>query len=265
MQIAPKAEGGGSNSMIKLNNICKKFGDKDALKNINLEIKQGETLAIIGGSGSGKSTLLRLMIGLIRPTSGELWVKGKEISHISEDELDKVRLNMGMVFQYSALFDSMTVGENVAFGLREHTDYSEEKIRQIVAEKLELVGLPDSQEYMPGELSGGMKKRVSLARAIAFEPDVIFYDEPSSGLDPIMTAKIDELIVSTQKKLKVTSVVVTHDMVSACHIADRIAMIYEGELIAVDTVDNFRNLQDERVQAFMQYMNINNNTGGALA
>lgn len=265
MQITPKAEGGGSNSMIKLNNICKKFGEKDALKNINLEIKQGETLAIIGGSGSGKSTLLRLMIGLIRPTSGELWVKGKEISHISEDELDKVRLNMGMVFQYSALFDSMTVGENVAFGLREHTDYSEEKIRQIVAEKLELVGLPDSQDYMPGELSGGMKKRVSLARAIAFEPDVIFYDEPSSGLDPIMTAKIDELIVSTQKKLKVTSVVVTHDMVSACHIADRIAMIYEGELIAVDTVDNFRNLQDERVQAFMQYMNINNNTGGALA
>lgn len=265
MQITPKAEGGGSNSMIKLNNICKKFGEKDALKNINLEIKQGETLAIIGGSGSGKSTLLRLMIGLIRPTSGELWVKGKEISHISEDELDKVRLNMGMVFQYSALFDSMTVGENVAFGLREHTDYSEEKIRQIVAEKLELVGLPDSQNYMPGELSGGMKKRVSLARAIAFEPDVIFYDEPSSGLDPIMTAKIDELIVSTQKKLKVTSVVVTHDMVSACHIADRIAMIYEGELIAVDTVDNFRNLQDERVQAFMQYMNINNNTGGALA
>lgn len=251
--------------MIKLNNICKKFGDKDALKNINLEIKQGETLAIIGGSGSGKSTLLRLMIGLIRPTSGELWVKGKEISRISEDELDKVRLNMGMVFQYSALFDSMTVGENVAFGLREHTDYSEEKIQHIVSEKLELVGLPGSQEYMPGELSGGMKKRVSLARAIAFEPDIIFYDEPSSGLDPIMTAKIDELIVSTQKRLKVTSVVVTHDMVSACHIADRIAMIYEGELIAVDTVENFRNLQDERVQAFMRYMNLNNGTGGALA
>ena len=219
-----------------------------------MEIKDGETLAIIGGSGSGKSTLLRLMIGLIRPTSGELWIGDQEISHLSDSELDKVRLRMGMVFQYSALFDSMTVGDNVAFGLREHTKLSEKEISKIVAEKLELVGLPGMENYMPGELSGGMKKRVSLARAIAFEPEIIFYDEPSSGLDPIMTAKIDELIVSTQKHLNVTSIVVTHDMVSACHIADRIAMIYEGELIAIDTVENFKKLQDERVQAFMGYM-----------
>ena len=219
-----------------------------------MEIKDGETLAIIGGSGSGKSTLLRLMIGLIRPTSGELWIGDQEISHLSDSELDKVRLRMGMVFQYSALFDSMTVGDNVAFGLREHTKLSEKEISKIVAEKLELVGLPGMENYMPGELSGGMKKRVSLARAIAFEPEIIFYDEPSSGLDPIMTAKIDELIVSTQKQLNVTSIVVTHDMVSACHIADRIAMIYEGELIAIDTVENFKKLQDERVQAFMGYM-----------
>ena len=148
----------------------------------------------------------------------------------------------------------MTVGDNVAFGLREHTKLSEKEISKIVAEKLELVGLPGMENYMPGELSGGMKKRVSLARAIAFEPEIIFYDEPSSGLDPIMTAKIDELIVSTQKQLNVTSIVVTHDMVSACHIADRIAMIYEGELIAIDTVENFKKLQDERVQAFMGYM-----------
>lgn len=240
--------------MIKIKNICKEFNGKPALKNINMEIKDGETLAIIGGSGSGKSTLLRLMIGLIRPTSGELWIGDQEISHLSDSELDKVRLRMGMVFQYSALFDSMTVGDNVAFGLREHTKLSEKEISKIVAEKLELVGLPGMENYMPGELSGGMKKRVSLARAIAFEPEIIFYDEPSSGLDPIMTAKIDELIVSTQKQLNVTSIVVTHDMVSACHIADRIAMIYEGELIAIDTVDNFKKLQDERVQAFMGYM-----------
>lgn len=240
--------------MIKIKNICKEFNGKPALKNINMEIKDGETLAIIGGSGSGKSTLLRLMIGLIRPTSGELWIGDQEISHLSDSELDKVRLRMGMVFQYSALFDSMTVGDNVAFGLREHTKLSEKEISKIVAEKLELVGLPGMENYMPGELSGGMKKRVSLARAIAFEPEIIFYDEPSSGLDPIMTAKIDELIVSTQKQLNVTSIVVTHDMVSACHVADRIAMIYEGELIAIDTVENFKKLQDERVQAFMGYM-----------
>ena len=240
--------------MIKIKNICKEFNGKPALKNINMEIKDGETLAIIGGSGSGKSTLLRLMIGLIRPTSGELWIGDQEISHLSDSELDKVRLRMGMVFQYSALFDSMTVGDNVAFGLREHTKLSEKEISKIVAEKLELVGLPGMENYMPGELSGGMKKRVSLARAIAFEPEIIFYDEPSSGLDPIMTAKIDELIVSTQKQLNVTSIVVTHDMVSACHITDRIAMIYEGELIAIDTVENFKKLQDERVQAFMGYM-----------
>ena len=240
--------------MIKIKNICKEFNGKPALKNINMEIKDGETLAIIGGSGSGKSTLLRLMIGLIRPTSGELWIGDQEISHLSDSELDKVRLRMGMVFQYSALFDSMTVGDNVAFGLREHTKLSEKEISKIVAEKLELVGLPGMENYMPGELSGGMKKRVSLARAIAFEPEIIFYDEPSSGLDPIMTAKIDELIVSTQKQLNVTSIVVTHDMVSSCHIADRIAMIYEGELIAIDTVENFKKLQDERVQAFMGYM-----------
>ena len=240
--------------MIKIKNICKEFNGKPALKNINMEIKDGETLAIIGGSGSGKSTLLRLMIGLIRPTSGELWIGDQEISHLSDSELDKVRLRMGMVFQYSALFDSMTVGDNVAFGLREHTKLSEKEISKIVAEKLELVGLSGMENYMPGELSGGMKKRVSLARAIAFEPEIIFYDEPSSGLDPIMTAKIDELIVSTQKQLNVTSIVVTHDMVSACHIADRIAMIYEGELIAIDTVENFKKLQDERVQAFMGYM-----------
>ena len=236
--------------MIRLVDVCKSFGDKEALHHINLTIEDGETLAIIGGSGSGKSTLLRLLIGLIRPTSGEIWIGDTEISRIPEVELDKVRMHMGMVFQYSALFDSMTVGDNVAFGLREHTDMPEEEIQRIVEKKLKLVGLENVAHRMPNELSGGMKKRVSLARAIAFEPEIIFYDEPSSGLDPIMTEKIDELIIHTQQALGVTSVVVTHDMASACRIADRIAMVYEGELIAVDTVANFKKIKDERVQAF---------------
>ena len=238
--------------MIKLINVTKVFGKKVALNNINLEIADGETLAIIGGSGSGKSTLLRLMIGLIRPTSGEIWIGDDEISHIDEREMMRVRLRMGMVFQYSALFDSMTVGDNVAFGLVEHTDYSKEKIQSIVKEKLHQVGLEGVEDRMPNELSGGMKKRVSLARAIAFEPEIIFYDEPSSGLDPITTNRIDELIIETQRALNVTSIVVTHDMVSACRIANRIAMVYNGELIAVDTPDNFKKIQDQRVKEFFR-------------
>ena len=216
--------------MIELKHVDKSFGEKQVLKDISLRVEDGETLALIGGSGSGKSTMLRLMIGLDRPTAGEIWIDGTEITHLAEEELDEVRLSMGMVFQYSALFDSMTVGDNVAFGLREHTDYDEEKIQEIVREKLSLVGLPGSEDMMPGELSGGMKKRVSLARALAFGPSIIFYDEPDSGLDPVMTRKIDDLIVETKKKLGVTSIVVTHDMESACLVADRIAMLY-GEFL----------------------------------
>ena len=238
--------------MIRLNNVKKCFGDKEALKGISLTIEKGETIAIIGGSGSGKSTLLRLMIGLDRPTSGEIYLGGDNIAVMSEDALDHVRLRMGMVFQYSALFDSMSVGENVAFGLREHTTKSEDEIQRIVAGKLALVGLPDAAAMMPQELSGGMKKRVGLARAIATDPEIIFYDEPSSGLDPIMTAKIDELIIDMQRKLDVTSIVVTHDMASASRIADRIAMIYDGKLIAVDTAERFQDIKDERVQAFFR-------------
>ncbi|WP_026759501.1 ABC transporter ATP-binding protein [Selenomonas ruminantium] len=240
--------------MIRLANVNKVYDGKYALRDINLTIKKGETLAVIGGSGSGKSTLLQLLVGLIRPDSGEIYIDGQEITHLSEKEMDKVRLNMGMVFQYSALFDSMTVGENVAFGLREHRKLPEAKIQRIIKEKLDLVGLHGVEKKLPSELSGGMKKRVGLARAIAFEPDIIFYDEPSSGLDPITTAKIDELIVDMQKKLGVTSVVVTHDMASACRIADRIAMVYEGDLIAVDTVDRFQQIEDERVQAFFKIL-----------
>ena len=238
--------------MIKIKNVSKYFGEKAALKNISLEIADGETLAIIGGSGSGKSTLLRLMIGLIQPTSGEIWIGDDEISRMNEDEITRIRLKMGMVFQYSALFDSMTVGDNVAFGLVEHTSFSREKISAIVKEKLKQVGLEGVENLMPNELSGGMKKRVSLARAIAFGPEIIFYDEPSSGLDPVTTNRIDELIISTQKALNVTSVVVTHDMVSACRIANRIAMVYNGDLIAVDSVENFKKIDDPRVREFFR-------------
>lgn len=238
--------------MIKIKNVSKYFGAKAALKNINLEIGTGETLAIIGGSGSGKSTLLRLMIGLIKPSEGEIWIGNDEISKMDEKEITRVRLKMGMVFQYSALFDSMTVGDNVAFGLVEHTDLDKEKIQEIVREKLKQVGLEGVEDRMPNELSGGMKKRVSLARAIAFGPEIIFYDEPSSGLDPITTNRIDELIISTQKALNVTSIVVTHDMVSACKIANRIAMVYNGDLIAVDTVENFKKIDDPRVKEFFR-------------
>ena len=244
--------------MIRLANVCKVYDGKYALRDINLNIQKGETVAVIGGSGSGKSTLLQLLVGLIRPDSGEIYIGGQETTKLTEKELDKVRLNMGMVFQYSALFDSMTVGENVAFGLREHKHLPEAEIQRIIREKLDLVGLPGVENKLPGELSGGMKKRVGLARAIAFEPEIIFYDEPSSGLDPITTTKIDELIVDMQHKLGVTSVVVTHDMASACRIADRIAMVYEGELIAVDTVKKFQELQDERVQAFFKTLRTQN-------
>jgi len=238
--------------MIEIVNVSKFFGEKRALNNISLTIPDGETLAIIGGSGSGKSTLLRLMIGLIKPTSGKILIDGEDISNFNEEQMTKIRLKMGMVFQYSALFDSMTVGENVAFGLVEHTNLPREEINRIVKEKLAQVGLPDVENRMPNELSGGMKKRVSLARAIAYDPKIIFYDEPSSGLDPVTTNRIDELIIETQKALNVTSIVVTHDMVSACRIANRIAMVYNGDLIAVDTVENFKKIDDKRVKEFFR-------------
>ena len=222
----------------------------------NIEVNKGETLVIIGGSGSGKSTLLKLLIGLLRPEQGQIFIDGKEISKLKEEELDKVRLNMGMVFQYSALFDSMSVGDNVGFGLQEHSKLSAKEIKEIVEEKLNLVGLSGFANYMPNELSGGMKKRVSLARAIAFEPKILLYDEPSSGLDPVTSAKIDELIVQMQKLLGVTSIVVTHDMKSAFYIADRIAMLYQGEMIAIGTPDEIRNSTDSRVLEFINVSQI---------
>ena len=237
--------------MIKLININMKFHDKQILSDINLEVKQGETMVIIGPSGSGKSTILRLIIGLLKPTAGEIWVKGQEITCLSEDNLNKVRMDMGMVFQYSALFDSMTVGENVAFGLREHTDLSEKEISKIVARNLRMVGLGERENIMPNELSGGMKKRVSLARAIAMKPEIMLYDEPTAGLDPIMSGTIDRLTMNTKRMLGVTSVVVTHQMSSAFAIADRIAMIHGGNIIEVGTVEEIKESENPLVQQFI--------------
>lgn len=237
--------------MIRLEQIDMSFRDKRILADINLEIAEGETMVIIGPSGSGKSTLLRLMIGLLKPSSGRIWIADREISEMKEDALNEVRKNMGMVFQYSALFDSMTVGENVAFGLRQHTDKSEQEIESIVEQMLTMVGLAGQQNVMPGELSGGMKKRVSLARAIAINPAIVLYDEPTAGLDPIMSSVIDRLINDTKKMLKVTSVVVTHDMTSAFNVADRIAMIYDGKIIEQGTVDEIRRSGNPIVQQFI--------------
>ena len=238
--------------MIKLIDLNMEYGERVIMRDVNLTIKKGETLAVVGPSGTGKSTLLKLLIGLARPTSGQVWVDGKEISRLKEKELDEARLGMGMVFQYSALFDSMSVGENVAFGLRQHTDMKEDEIRRVVEERLAGVGLVGLADAMPNELSGGMKKRVGLARALAFKPNIILYDEPSSGLDPIMSRKIDELILETQKNFGVTSVVVTHDMESAYRIADRIAVLYEGRFVQIGTPDEIRRSDHPYVQEFVR-------------
>lgn len=237
--------------MINLKNINMKFHGKQILYDINLQIKQGETMVIIGPSGSGKSTILRLIIGLLKPTAGEIWVKGQEITGLSEDNLNKIRMDMGMVFQYSALFDSMTVGENVAFGLREHTDMPEQEITKIVSRNLRMVGLAGREDKMPNELSGGMKKRVSLARAIAMKPEIMLYDEPTAGLDPIMSGTIDRLTMNTKRMLGVTSVVVTHQMSSAFAIADRIAMIHDGRIIEIGTVEQIKQSENPLVQQFI--------------
>lgn len=238
--------------MIRLQNVDMEFEGRQILKNINLHVVQGETLVIIGPSGSGKSTLLRLIIGLVRPTRGAIWLQQQDITLLSEDQLNKLRLKMGMVFQYSALFDSMNVGDNVAFGLREHTDLEEHEISRIVARNLRMVGLDGKQMAMPNELSGGMKKRVSLARAVANRPDILLYDEPTAGLDPIMSGTIDRLIVGTKRLFGVTSVVVTHHMSSAFAIADRIAMIHQGEILQIGSVEEIKQSDDPLVQQFIQ-------------
>lgn len=237
--------------MIEIINLSKSFEDNRVLENLNLVIKSGETMVIIGRSGCGKSVLLKHIIGILRPDFGQVIINDKDVCRMGERELDSLRLKFGMLFQGSALFDSMTVGENVGFALREHTDVSEEVVQEKVAAALGHVGLKGIENLMPAELSGGMKKRVGLARAICNAPDIILYDEPTTGLDPIMADAINNLIIDLNHKLKVTSIVVTHDMKSSYKIADRIAMLYHGKIVEVGTPEEIKNTEDPLVRQFI--------------
>src|SRR4051812_48237114 len=222
---------------IRVNSVTKIFGTRTVLDRINLEVRQGETLVILGGSGSGKSTLLRLMIGNIPPDGGAIVAWGHDGKKMSPDEVDDYRRSIGVLFQSGALFNSMSVADNVALPLREHSDLPEATIEIMVKIKLELVGLREHADKMPSELSGGMKKRAGLARAIALDPKILFYDEPSAGLDPVTSAEIDQLIIDLNQKLGVTSVVVTHEMDSAFRIADRMVLLDRGKFIVAGTAD----------------------------
>lgn len=239
-------------AVISLRQLNITFGTHTVLDNIDLDVYKGETLAVLGPSGTGKSTVLRSMIGLLEPNGGQIFIQGEDVSGLDEDGWNRLRMKMGMVFQYSALFDFLTVGENVAFGLRQHTDKSDEEIQGIVTQMLDLVGLPGTQNLYPAELSGGMKKRVGLARAIAVNPEIVLYDEPTAGLDPIMSRNISRLIKKTQEQLHVTSVLVTHDMQSAFYAADRVAMLYEGHIVAIGTAEEMKNSTNPIVKAFIE-------------
>ena len=237
--------------IISLKNVSKIFQGKKTIDNVSFDILKGETFVIMGCSGSGKSTLLRLTTGIIRPDEGSIFIKGKDISKISHDQLDEVRKTFGMCFQYSALLDSLTVEENVALPLKEHTKLADEIIRIIIKMKLSLVGLRGYESYYPSQISGGMRKRVGLARAIALDPDIVFYDEPTSGLDPVVGGVTDKLIKDLSQKLIITSVVVTHDMQSVFSIADKIIMIHKGEIVEFGTPEQIKNSSNPYIKQFI--------------
>jgi phospholipid/cholesterol/gamma-HCH transport system ATP-binding protein len=237
--------------IIELRGVHKSFGSLTVLKGIDLKIERGKTTVVLGESGSGKSVLLKHMVMLLRPDRGRVLFEGQAINRLSERKLAPIRTNFGFLFQSGALFDSMTAGENVAFPLMEHTNYNREKIQQIVHEKLRMVGLEDFASRMPGQLSGGQKKRIALARAIVMEPKVILYDEPTTGLDPIRADVIDELILKLQQHLKITSIVVTHDMKSAFKVGDRLLMLYDGNFIFDGTSGQMQQSQDPRIHRFI--------------
>ena len=230
--------------VVRVGGLVKRFGDREVLSGVSLSVRPGETMVVMGGSGCGKSTLLRLMMGLTWPDEGTVEVFGQELSVLADAELDALRKRTGILFQSGALFSSLTVGENVALPLREHTDLDDATIRIIVRIKLELVGLRQAADLMPAEISGGMKKRAGLARAIALDPEILFYDEPSAGLDPVTSAEIDRLIADLSSKLGVTSVVVTHEMDSAFRVADRMAMLDSGRMLKVGPRQEFEAIRD---------------------
>lgn len=238
--------------MIQIKEVHKSFDNNHVLRGVDLTINKGETIVIIGRSGCGKSVLLKLIIGLMKPDEGKIFISGDDITFLNDNQLNKLRQRFGMLFQASALFDSMTVDENVGLGLREHTKLPEDEIRQKVKEKLKLVGLSEIEEKKPAELSGGMKKRVGLARAIAMDPEYVLYDEPTTGLDPIMADVINELIIDLRNTLSITSIAVTHDIVSAYKIADRIAMLYEGKIVFVGTPEEVKNTDNAVVRQFIE-------------
>ena len=238
--------------VIEVIDLHKSFGGNNVLKGVNLTIYKGETMVILGRSGCGKSVLLRHMIGLMKPDRGRILVDGVDITRLKNDKLYEIRKKFGMLFQGAALFDSMSVWENVGLGLIEHTDLSTDEVRKRVCQKLELVGLSRLDDLKPAELSGGMKKRVGLARAIAMDPPVILYDEPTTGLDPIMADVINELIRNLQNSLDITSVAVTHDITSAYKIGDRLALLFDGKIVFEGTPDDIRSTKDEVVRQFIE-------------
>lgn len=238
--------------MIEVKEVYKSFGRNHVLRGANLEVKCGESMVVIGGSGTGKSVLIKCIIGLLRHDRGEIWVDGQEISRLTEAQWYELRKKFGMLFQRDALFDSLSVWENVGFALHQHTSLPDEEIKKIAVEKLRLVGLQNVENLMPSELSGGMRKRVALARAIAMEPAILLYDEPTTGLDPVMANVINDLIVEMREKLQVTSIAITHDMNSAYRIADRIAMLYQGRIIEIGTPEEIRNSSNPIVQQFIR-------------
>ncbi|PIU83559.1 MAG: ABC transporter ATP-binding protein, partial [Elusimicrobia bacterium CG06_land_8_20_14_3_00_38_11] len=234
--------------MIRIVDLHKSFADNKVLNGVNLEIKDRETITIIGGSGCGKSVLIKHIVGLLKPDSGDIFIDEKKITGLDENSLSNVQKNFGFLFQGAALFDSLTVADNVAFGLRNLTDKSEDEISEKVKICLSMIGLEGIENMKPSELSGGMKKRVALARAIATDPKYIFYDEPTTGIDPIMADVINDLIIHLQKSLDITSVVVTHDIASAYKISNRIAMLYDGKIIGMGTPDEIKKTENPYIR-----------------
>jgi len=251
LPVTENADSLDTQVMISLRDLRVSYGEVEILHGITFEVKHGETLVILGGSGSGKSTLLRTLVGLEKPGSGEIWIKGKNIAAISDPEMDEIRKKIGMSFQGGALFGSMSVGENVGLPLREHTKLEDSTIEIMVRLKLEQVGLEGFEYYMPSQLSGGMKKRAAVARALAMDPQILFFDEPSAGLDPIIAAGIDQLILELKQAFRMTIIVVTHELASAYLIADRMVLIDKGRVIAMGTTAEMRASTQPRVRQFL--------------